>query len=459
MPVTRPLRTRAALGVPALFATLVAVVACGGGGDAGRAVRPEPPAASSWDRIQANILTPSCATGGCHTDGAPFAVSSGLVLDKAVAYQNLVGVSARNDAARQDGMLRVKPGDPSGSYLYWKLTYAPAPAGRDYGSPMPLSGLPLYNGQIEYIRRWIAAGAPRTGDVVDTALLADRTRLDPGAFTPLPPPSRGVQLRLTPFPVQPNFERELFVYQRAGNTSDIYVNRIETKMRFNSHHFLLYTFRSNTPSSAVPAYDVVRDIRNPDGSMNVANMLPMAYHVFFGGAMAPASDYRFPDGVALRVPAGAALDLNAHYVNKSAQPITGEAYANLHTIDRSQVQREARTIDMNNQDIVLPPRQRTTVSKTFLVAEPTTIFLLTSHMHARGERFVIRLKGGARDGEVVYESTDWEHPLMKSFPQPIVLEAGQGLRSEITYNNTSDKTVRFGLASDDEMGIIFGYYY
>jgi hypothetical protein len=31
--------------------------------------------------------------------------------------------------------------------------------------------------------------------------------------------------------------------------------------------------------------------------------------------------------------------------------------------------------------------------------------------------------------------------------------------SEITYNNTTDRTVSFGLTSEDEMGIIFGYYY
>jgi hypothetical protein len=35
----------------------------------------------------------------------------------------------------------------------------------------------------------------------------------------------------------------------------------------------------------------------------------------------------------------------------------------------------------------------------------------------------------------------------------------EGLTSEITYRNTTAATVRFGLTSQDEMGIIFGYYY
>jgi hypothetical protein len=93
------------------------------------------------------------------------------------------------------------------------------------------------------------------------------------------------------------------------------------------------------------------------------------------------------------------------------------------------------------------------------VSQTTSIFMLTSHMHQLGTKFQIRIVGGARDGELVYESTDWEHPQQVTFKTPIVLQKGQGLKSTITWNNTTSKTVRFGLQSTDEMGIIFGYYY
>jgi hypothetical protein len=76
-----------------------------------------------------------------------------------------------------------------------------------------------------------------------------------------------------------------------------------------------------------------------------------------------------------------------------------------------------------------------------------------------GEQFVIKIKNGPRDGEVVYTSKDWHHPEVINFSSPLILEAGEGLVSEITYNNTKDKVVNFGLTSEDEMGIIFGYYY
>ncbi|MBK8247775.1 MAG: hypothetical protein IPK85_10315 [Gemmatimonadetes bacterium] len=442
----------------AIATALLALTAACGGDDADVPTPPGTAALGTFDRIQGQILATTC-TAGCHTQGAAFAQSSGLVLDRAVAYTNLVGAPPKNAAAKADGLLRVQPFRSDSSLLYHKLVIADGHHSPSYGSPMPLGGQVVTNGELEYIRRWIEAGAPEKGSVVDTAVLADRARPVATPFTPLAPPAQGVQLKIESFSVSPNFERELFVYRRVNNGADVFVDRIETRMRTNSHHLLLYTFE-NIPQLIRPSFDVIRDIRHPDGTLNLLNMLPMGFHVFFAGTQTPTSDYRFPAGVALRLPAQGTLDLNAHYVNRTTAPIAGEAYINLHTVPSASVQRVARTLNMGNTDLTLPPGTRTTITKTFRVSDSTmTIFMLTSHMHERGERFVVKVTGGPRDGEVVYTTTDWAHPDIVTYAQPIVLRRGEGLTSEITYNNTTTRTIRFGLTSADEMGIIFGYYY
>ncbi|MEJ7758248.1 MAG: hypothetical protein WKF55_01520 [Gemmatimonadaceae bacterium] len=433
----------------------IGVSGCGGGA-ADTGVGPEMPT-STFGLIQTRIFADNCTN--CHASGNSFAKESGLSLDRATAYRNLVNAQAQDPGARSDGLLRVVPGDAQKSLLYQKLILWDPNHTRHYGAPMPLGGQSLTIGQIEYVRKWINAGAPETGEVVDASLLNDLTRPSYSPFTPLPLPARGYQLKVGPFDVAPRFERELFVRRDLGNAEPIYITRIETRMKTNSHHLQLYTFTPNIPAAVMPPVDVIRDIRRPDGSLDFLKMLPMGYHVFFGGSMTPTGGFQFPAGVALELPANAVIDLNSHYVNTTNTPATGEVYANLHTVDRSAVAKVARTLFLNNESITLPPGQRTIVTKTFRMSTTTTIIMLSSHMHKHGEKFVIRIAGGPRNGEIVYENTDWADPNIGIFAQPLILQAGEGLTSEVTYNNTTTSTIKFGLTSEDEMDIIFGYYY
>jgi hypothetical protein len=209
----------------------------------------------------------------------------------------------------------------------------------------------------------------------------------------------------------------------------------------------------------MPTIDIVRDLRNADNSLNALTVLQMSNHIFLGGGTDPNQDYTFPEGMALKLPAGTAIDVNPHYFNKTNQPFLGENYVNLYTVPAAKVQKVVQMIDFNNTSFSLPANQRTTITKDFKFDSNVTIVSLTSHNHKYGEKFVIKIKGGTRDGETVYESTDWEHPKVINFSTPIQLKKGEGLTSVVTYNNTTNKNLGFGLTSEDEMNIIFGYYY
>lgn len=428
---------------------------------------PAPPAAtSSFALLQQKILTPTCATAGCHgaTTDASFN-QHGLVLSASVAYQNLVGVVPKNTNAIADGLLRVKAHNSLQSLLFHKLNASNIHhTGKSYGNLMPLGSSPLSVGQIEFVRRWIEAGAPKEGTVADTALLDDTTpSVAPTTFEPLLPPAAGTgfQLSTTKFDVTPNFEREIFIRRTIGNTEAVYVNRFEIKMRTNSHHLVAYSFRDNSPFG-LPAMNTIRDLRNPNNSYNFATVATMSNHVYVAGTQEPYLNYVFPEGTAMLVPANLTVDMNSHYVNKTTATIPGEAYLNLYTVPADKVAsivNVVRPLDLGNQSLVIPANQRVTLTKSFTFPEPRKILTLTSHCHKTGEKFVIRIKGGARDGEVIYTSTDWEHPEITTYTTPITLQKGEGLTSEITYNNPTSNIIRFGLTSEDEMGIIFGYYY
>ncbi len=421
-------------------------------------------ACDTFEAINNKVLTPSCATSGCHaSEKDPSFAQHGLVLEKSVAYRNLVNRKPKNQDAADDGLLLVTPFSSDKSLLFHKLHSANSGHhSGSYGNPMPLGSSLLSVGQVEFIRRWIEAGALQRGcNVEDLTLLDDKTPQSTTPFTPLAPPAAGagIQLKLDPFSIAPNFEREFFVYKKLNNPEKLYVNRIAIKMRENSHHLVLYTFDDKTPSTIIPKYDEIRDLRNPNNTTNLNTVITMQYHTYAGGGSSPESDFTFPEGVALEVPANFAIDVNSHYVNKTSQPITGEVYVNLHTVPAQKVQKIARPLNLGNMDLNIPAKQTVVQTKTFNFNAKTNIVTLTSHMHARGKKFVIKIAGGARNGEIIYSTDSWEHPDIKNFVPALTLNAGEGLTSEITYTNPTDKPIRFGLTSEDEMGIIFGYSY
>ena len=413
----------------------------------------------TWTIIQENILTPSCATSGCHASTTDATYSQhNLILSAASAYDNLINKASKNAAALGDGFVRVKPLDFAKSLLYQKIDCQAGQTANKYGATMPLGSQYLTFGQIEFIKQWIVKGAPKTGSVVEESVLTNNT-ICSLPFIPMAKPasSEGFQLSIDTFSIKPNSEREVFVRRNTPNTSTVYVNKITMQGRPNSHHFVLYGFQNTT---ILPSVNTLRDLYNADASINLSTFAQMQNHIFLAGGTDVNTTYTFPAGVALKMPAATALDLNAHYFNKQTTGnFTGENFINLYTVPQANVVKEAQSINFANYNFTIPANTKKVITTDYTFPQAVTVITLTSHFHKTGEKFQIKILGGARNGEVVYENSEWEHPLVLNLTTPILLKAGEGLTSVVTYNNTGNKTINFGLTSEDEMNIIFGYYY
>ena len=283
---------------------------------------------SSWKIIQQEILDNNCA--GCHSVGTSFGNQSELILTADVAYENLINREPHNQAAQDDGLeLLGTEGLASlyKSYLWEKINapdkdhfYADHP---QYGEIMPLGMDFLTNGQLEFIRQWIVAGAPENGAVADSSLLQDSIRFVDVLFEPLQRPEVGVQYHIGPFDVPPNSEVEFFQRSDGDTTGPIYITRYELMMRPNSHHYILYGFQSYMPSLFVPPEGVMRNIRYANGNYNLSTIASMQYHVFGLGTQWRRLDYSLPPGVALYYSNEFGFDHNPHYYNYSDTTIIG----------------------------------------------------------------------------------------------------------------------------------------
>ena len=406
--------------------------------------------------ISEQIIQKSCATVGCHASVNDANYNQhGLVFED---LSKLINLSPKNITAKDAGLKLIVPFDAENSLLYQKLLFESTHKSElNFGSIMPLGGDLLKKGEIEFIKRWINAGAPAKGNVADVALLKDQTP-SLAKFDPLAAPASGsgYQMKLEPFEIYGNFEREVFNHKLLGNDKPIFVNKFQIKMHPGSHHFILYGFRNNFSK---PPLNSLRDLRFQNGAFDLSTFSQLGNHIFYFGGSESNYTFDFPEGTGIELPANMSFDMNSHYFNKGSKSYFGEVYINLYTVPEEKVIKKLKVLDLGNTSLNIPAKSRVTINKSFSFAKNTKVVTLFSHTHKLGEKFEILIKGGSRDGEVVYTSTNWEHPKKIDFATPLSLKAGEGLISRITYNNFTDKPVNFGLTSADEMGIIFGYYY
>jgi hypothetical protein len=131
---------------------------------------PTPTVTGSFDLLQQKILTPSCALSGCHNSTADRTYSQHkLVLTGADVHTQLFNGAVTNTQAIAAGLKQIAPSDTAKSFLFQKLIFNQSR--HKYGSAMPLGADLLTTKQIEFVRQWILAGAPKTGDVADKTLL------------------------------------------------------------------------------------------------------------------------------------------------------------------------------------------------------------------------------------------------------------------------------------------------
>lgn len=164
---------------------------------------------STFALLRAIFDRHGCASAFCHDATA----SGGLDLAADDVYDRLVDAPVQSIAARP-GLHRVSPAKKENSLLWLNVAAATLPT--QWRAPlraMPLGGLaPLSFDELEVLRLWIEAGAPREGVVPGSGELVDACLPPPEPLEtkPLapPPPGTGVQLRGPRQILAPRSERE-----------------------------------------------------------------------------------------------------------------------------------------------------------------------------------------------------------------------------------------------------------
>lgn len=438
----------------------------------------EQSAASTFERIQNEVFTQSCALQSCHGSNAK---SGGLVLELGSSYNALVNTTPANSVASGAGKKRVFPGDLDRSFLWNKIS-AHLVSGE--GAPMPLgsNGFINLNPELtEVIRKWILAGAPKEGFVEGTGGSGSSSSQQQPPLEPLAPPAvgQGFQVNIPAFALSNQPEREGCLFVRLPNTEPIYMSGYEIHLRPGSHHFIVYSYNGEacdrdsdndgTPNcldqdsgEAFPPQftdDIGCNDKGPRDSFQKS---------FIAGSQTPSSTVAYPPGIALKLEPHHGLLLNAHYINYY-QNTQGEVLLNINTVPANTVHYEAKIIFdvIANSFIAVPPQAVKESRWAWSPSKRSAILGLTSHMHKRGTRFTIDHLGGdgsdknPADGPMddqgkrhLYVNTDYADPANLRFASPLILEPGEQLSYTCQHDNGVSRSIKMGC--EESAGVVPG---
>ena len=154
------------------------------------------------------------------------------------------------------------------------------------------------------------------------------------------------------------------------------------------------------------------------------------------------------DGLALRVPAGAQIVLQSHYIN-TLGPRTVQDHADVFTPKPDEIRAMGGSFVVNDEGFDVPAGSRLRRTYVCNVAQDTQVAMLVGHMHEWGSHFRLERLDAAGTAETIYEH-DWEavyasHPPTNAYglDTPLVLPAGTQLRQTCEWNNNEDYPLSF----------------
>lgn len=328
----------------------------------------------------------------------------------------------------------------------------------DGTAPMPPVSQPRLSApELSTLDAWLAAGAP--------ARAAGTTCEDP------PPPPPPDELPCTP--------THTFLAHAAGSTDPYTLGPGEP----NQNICFIYRSPFSQTQQATAWGPVTDDARvlhhwilwrtqsaQVDGRVGPCNM-PGDQQFVMGWAPG-GGVYVMPDdvGLELRQTTGDEyLILEMHYNNAAGHTdVTDASGVQVCVTDTPRAQ-EAGILAFGTTAITLPPRS-TGVSTTGtcgsfltrLLPSPLTVLSSGPHMHQLGTSFRTELLPGGSGAPVVMVDVDpwsFDDQIAYRYPEPMVINPGDAVRTTCTYSNPGESTVTFGERTEDEMCFNFMMVY
>ena len=169
-----------------------------------------------------------------------------------------------------------------------------------------------------------------------------------------------------------------------------------------------------------------------------------------------------PDGLALKVPAGKQLVLQAHYINTTGAPQKVTDVVKLRLGDPAKVKAYVNYLVTLDDTFKIEPQSKLTHTTTCTLDRDYDFAVVLGHMHELGKRYTLEVIDEAGKTMETIRDDEWQlsyssHPPIGYFTmeQPYHLPKGTILRQTCSWDNNTAEPVLF----PREMCLAFFYYF
>ena len=295
---------------------------------------------------------------------------------------------------------------------------------------------------------------------VDDAATTDDTIPD-GGPADLGPPVPGAQTFRAILPDQELLAGEEILDRcfswDLGNETDIWVNRVRFETTRGMHHSNWFFVIGNL-------FDGEEGLWNcRERNFDTVAAATAGGVLFAQSTQAAGEVQAFPEGAAMRIPAGARIVADLHLLNTYGEDVDVRSQIHVDTIPAGAVETRLRPLAFDYLDLNIPPRSKSEFSMNCDFTEPNdgpldfSLYYALPHYHALGSGMRLELIGGERDGELLWEAFgSIGEPLGQTFDPPLDLRGADGIRVTCAYDNPTDQLVRYGVG-DQEMCVMLAF--
>jgi hypothetical protein len=230
----------------------------------------------------------------------------------------------------------------------------------------------------------------------------------------------------------PGTERYICVRQTVAE--DTFVSGWRGDAPLGTHHVLLTT-------SAQPDGE-------PEGQSECDATTLGTQNVFAAGV--GTRDRHLPPGVAMKLARGAQALLNLHLFNPLDKPLRGRSVASVQTMEEKDVREVADLVLASTNKLDIPPGRSTSHARCTFDRD-ATVFGVGPHMHQMGVAMRVVAHTAIRGDVVLYDGAYSFDDQQSYRLDALQFKAGDSVDVACTYENTTGKTLHFGLSSNDEM--------